>query len=91
MPQTAYPDKRQVHPAMPGAQAATSSGGASVAQPPAPQPEGSKPGAQLPEGQQLTRRTPALEPGSVVKDPPAVQPVSFLNRTCSSTDCCRPT
>ena len=86
MPQTAYPDKRQVHPAMPGAQAATSSGGASVAQ-----PKGSEPGAQLPEGQQLTRRTPALAPGSVVKDPPAVQPVSFLNRACSSTDCCRPT
>ena len=90
MPQTAYPEKRQVHPTMPGAQAATSSGGASVAQPPVPQPEGSEPGAQLPEGQQLTRRIQALEPGSVVKDPPAVQPVSSLNRTCSSTDRGRP-
>ena len=81
MPQTAYPEKRQAHPAMAGAQAAASSAGASAAQPPTPWPEGSEPGALLPEGQQLARRTQALEPGSVVKetqtwpDPPAVQPV----------------
>ena len=81
VPQTAYPEKRQTHQATPGAQAAASLGDISAAQPPVPQPEGSKPEAQLPEGQQLMRRTSALEPGSVVKerhvvsDPAAIQPV----------------
>ena len=81
VPQAAYPEKQQTHPATPGTQTAASTGDASTAQPPAPQPEGSRPGAQLLEGQQLMRRTPALEPGNVAKerqtcaDPAAVQPV----------------